>query len=264
MILTMKIYLSGFSTKIIYLTGESCQYGLVAFPELVKSKRIKEIFDFCKDKFLDSGWYSIRNSWMQLSVVDYAKFINQYKWNFEAIANMDTNSVEETINNQKFLERETKQKILPVYHRSDLKEWNIKLLEQYCKEYDYVALWWLVWLWLSQRQKDYYLHTCFREAIKNKTKIHWFWITNMACLLNYPFYSVDSTSRLQGQKFNQFTIFKNWKRFKYTAREYRQKYWLDPSKNPHSWKIWESKKQREKFNDYITKLHQAKWMEYRL
>ena len=46
-------------------------------------------------------------------------FTQKYR---DIIANMDTSSVEETLNNQKFLEQETKQKILPVYHRSDLRE----------------------------------------------------------------------------------------------------------------------------------------------
>lgn len=242
----------------------SCQYWLVAFPELQKTKDVKGQIDFIKDIFLDSWWYSIRIRGLKLSVMDYARFINQNPKLFNVIANMDTASVEETINNQRFLEKETKQTILPVYHWSDLKEWNTKLLEGYCEKYDYIALWWVAWLGLSPRQKEYYLWTSFATAIKHKTKIHWFGITSMSHLIKYPFYSVDSTSWLQWWKYNQFTIFRNGQRYKYTAQEYRQRFWLDPAQNSNNWKIWESKKQWEKFNDYITKLHQAKWMEYRL
>lgn len=263
----MKIYLSGIKTmqkKLQEYWDYSCEYWLVAFPELQKSKTVKENIWFIKDRFLDSWWYSIRIRWLQLSVMDYANFINQYKWMFNVIANMDTSSVEETLNNQKFLEQETKQTILPVYHRSDLKEWNTKLLEEYCEKYDYIALWWVAWLGLSPRQKEYYLWKSFATAMKHKTKIHWFGITSMSHLIKYPFYSVDSTSWLQWWKYNQFTIFRNWWWYKYTAQEYRQKFWLDPAKKSWTWKIWESKKQWEKFNDWITKLHQAKWMEYRL
>lgn len=259
----MKIYLSWFASQVNYLGGESCQYALWAFPELRSWSNLTKLLSCAKDIFLDSWWYSIRNKWMKLSVVDYAEFIKQNKKKFTVCANMDTGSVEETLNNQRFLEQETGEYILPVYHRSDLKEW-IKLLEEYCEKYDYIALWWVAGLWLSQKQKHYYLSKCFQVAVKKRVKIHWFWITNLHCLLNYPFYSVDSTSWLQWQKFNQFSIFNNWKWYTYSALEYRAKYWLDPAKNSHSWKVWNSKKQREKFNDYITKLHQAKGMEYRL
>ena len=261
----MKIYLSGIISKqkrCNLCWDFSCEYWLVAFPELKGVKNIDEKIGFIKDRFLDSWWYSIRIRWLELSVVDYANFINKYPNYFNVIANMDTSSVEETISNQKFLESETKQKILPVYHRSDIKEWNIKLLEKYCEEYDYIALWWVAWLWLSPRQKEYYLWKSFQIAMKHKTKIHWFGITSLNALVRYPFYSVDSTSWLQQEKYNQFTIFNNGKWYKYTAREYREKYWLDPGKKPTYRKTWESKKQWEKFNDYITKLHIAKWMEY--
>jgi hypothetical protein len=98
--------------------------------------------------------------------------------------------------------------------------------------------------------------------MKYKTKIHWFGITNMNCLLRYPFYTVDSTSWLQWIKYNQFTVFRNWYWYKYTAKEYRSKIWIDPAMKSSSWKISESKKQWEKFNDWITRLHKAKWMEY--
>jgi hypothetical protein len=59
---------------------------------------------------------------MNLSVIDYANFINKYSNIFTVRVNMDTSSVDETLSNQKFLETETKQKILPVYHRSDLRD----------------------------------------------------------------------------------------------------------------------------------------------
>lgn len=247
-----------------YLQNSRCKYWLVAFPELNKKKDFQDIVDFCDDLFLDSWWYSIRNSGLNLSVVDYANFINKYPDLFNVRVNMDTGSVEETLNNQKFLEQETGQKILPVYHRSDLRDNWTKLLEEYCEKYDYIGLWWVAWVGLSPKTRHYYLWKSFQIAMKYKTKIHWFWITNMSCLLRYPFYTVDSTSWLQGVKFNQFTIFKNGQWYKYTGREYRQKFWLDPAKNNKEWKVWESKKQWEKFNEYITKLHQAKWMEYRL
>lgn len=262
----MKIYLSGIKTtqkKLQEFWDFSCQYWLVAFPELQKSKTVKEDIAFIKDRFLDSWGYSIRIRWLQLSVVDYANFINKYKWMFNVIANMDTSSVEETINNQKFLEQETKHTILPVYHWSDIREWNLKLLEEYCEKYDYIALWWVAWLWLSARQKDYYLGKSFSVAMKHKTKIHWFWITSMSHLIKYPFYSVDSTSRLQWVMYNQFTLFNNGKWYKYSAREYRAKFGLDPAQKSSIRKYGQSKQQWEKFNDYITRLHIAKWMEYR-
>ena len=260
----MKIYLSGITSQIWYLWNNRWKYWLVAFPEAQNSKHINEILHFCDDLFLDSWWYSIRVRWLDLSVKDYVKFVNKYASYFTAITNMDTNDVKETLENQRILEQETWKTIIPVYHISDLLSWNIKLLDEYCEKYDYIWLWWVAWKRIKPKELMKYFSFIFHKAIQTKTKIHWFWITADSLIKMFPFYSVDSTSRLQWQKFNQFVQFRNGQRYKYSAWEYRQKFWLDPAKNPHSWKIWESKKQREKYNDYITKLHQVKWMEYRL
>lgn len=234
---------------------------LVAFPEMSKKKKV----DIPENVniFLDSWWFSIRNRWLKLSVVDYAKYINAFWHKYEIIVNMDTADTKETLKHQKFLEDTTKQYIMPVYHWSELKNWNKELMEFYCKNYHRVWVWWVASVGLSKSEKKYYLDFCFSIAMKYKTKLHWFWITSLNELKRYPFYTIDSTSWLQWVKFNTFSQFKNWKLIKFTADDYRKKYWIDYSKLSYRERLMFNYNSYQDVATYVTKLHKAKWMEYR-
>lgn len=261
----MKIYLSGYLSQKNYLWDriKEIKYWLNAFSELFNRKNLEAELWLVEDMFLDSGWYSIRMRGLDLSLNDYIKYINKRWDKYTAIANMDTADVQETLNNHKILEKETGRKIIPVYHASDYFEWNKELFETYCKEYDYVAIWWVAWVKLSPARLINYLNFIFTTAIKYKTKIHWFGITSHKLLMKYPFYSVDSTSWLQWVKFNTITYFERWKLKKTQASNYRKRFGIDLAKLPYWEKCYRNLQSWLLYNDYITKLHKAKWMEYR-
>lgn len=254
----MKIYLSWIKTLRHYFPNEKVEHWLVAFPELSKDFDIQDI----KDIFLDSWGYSIRNSWLKLDVNDYVKFLQKYWKKFNVIANMDTGSKKETLDNQALLEKETWLKILPVYHASDFVSWDLSLLEEYCEKYDYVWIGWVSWFHGSTETKEKYINYCFKIAMKHKTKLHWFWITIARFLRTYPFYSVDSTSRLAGWKFARICQYQNGKLIMKDAKQCKKE-WLNifaPWLAGKRLRLWYDA--RIKYWNFLDNYRKLRWGEY--
>ena len=254
----MKIYLSWIKTLRHYFPNEKVEHWLVAFPELSKDFDIQDI----KDIFLDSWGYSIRNSWLKLDVNDYMKFLQKYWKRFNVIANMDTGSKKETLDNQALLEKETWLKILPVYHASDFVSWDLSLLEEYCEKYDYVWIGWVSWFHGSTETKEKYINYCFKIAMKHKTKLHWFWITIARFLRTYPFYSVDSTSRLAGWKFARICQYQNGKLIMKDAKQCKKE-WLNifaPWLAGKKLRLWDGA--RIKYWKFLDEYWKLRWGEY--
>ena len=254
----MKIYLSWIKTLRHYFPNEKVEHWLVAFPELSKDFDIQDI----KDIFLDSWGYSIRNSWLKLDVNDYVKFLQKYWKRFNVIANMDTGSKKETLDNQALLEKETWLKILPVYHASDFVSWDLSLLEEYCEKYDYVWIGWVSWFHGSTETKEKYINYCFKIAMKHKTKLHWFWITIARFLRTYPFYSVDSTSRLAGWKFARICQYQNGKLIMKDVKQCKKE-WLNifaPWLAGKRLRLWYDA--RIKYWKFLDEYWKLRWGEY--
>ena len=254
----MKIYLSWIKTLRHYFPNEKVEHWLVAFPELSKDFDIQDI----KDIFLDSWGYSIRNSWLKLDVNDYVKLLKKKKKRFNVIANMDTGSKKETLDNQALLEKETWLKILPVYHASDFVSWDLSLLEEYCEKYDYVWIGWVSWFHGSTETKEKYINYCFKIAMKHKTKLHWFWITIARFLRTYPFYSVDSTSRLAGWKFARICQYQNGKLIMKDAKQCKKE-WLNifaPWLAGKRLRLWYDA--RIKYWKFLDEYWKLRWGEY--
>jgi len=240
------------------------EYGLVSFADVCNKKTLISDTVKVNDLFLDSWWFAIRTRWLKLSIIDYAKYVQKH-WNtYNVIANMDTNSIEETIENQEFLEKETGKYILPVYHWEDFVKWDYKWFEEFCEKYNYIGLWGIAGSHYKKEFIEKYFNFCFTIWKKYKTKFHWFWVTSDYFLKKYPFYSVDSTSWLSGLRFMTVDYFKQWKLYSMNAGECRKLLWIDIAKLPRAEKVRRSLDARKKYNEYMTKLHQAKWMEYRL
>jgi len=258
----MKIYLSWVVGMRARLHWFKLKEILTAFPEMqhkkpeMEKRRIDKL-QWIEDLFLDSWWFSIRNSWLDLDVKDYLSFIKKYWHLFTIITNMDTADEKETLENQKLLETSWHY-IMPVFHYWDRPE----LLEEYCKKYDYVWLWGMAGVVINQWQLDRFLSFCFSVAVKYKTKFHWFWMTSFPLLIKYPFYSVDSTSWLAYAKFNNVLIFKGNKIQSINAWKYRELYGVDFAKKSNDEKIRFWFEQWLKLKDYVTKLHKVKKMDY--
>jgi hypothetical protein len=149
-----------------------------------------EIFDKI---FLDSGGYSARTRGVIVKVDDYAKYINEN--DIKIAFNLDTMSVEETMQNQKHLEKHTSSYIVPIYHHSDyVSKKNRRLLDSFIERYNYISIGGVAGMRLGKGAEVLYDYV-FNKT-KDKTKVHGLGITSEKILETYPFYSVDSTSWL--------------------------------------------------------------------
>lgn len=156
---------------------------------------------FFKDFLLDSGAFTFmqdkknKTDWDNY-VEDYAEFINRYS--VDLFFELDIDSVvgiREVERLRAKLEKLTNKKCIPVWHRSRGKDYWLQMI----KDYKYVAIGGIVSKEITQ--KDYHFFPWFIEtARKEKCKVHALGFTNLTGLTKYPFYSVDSTSWLYGNR----------------------------------------------------------------
>ena len=194
-----------------------------------------EMFD---NVFLDSGGFTARNKGAEIKISDYKDYLlkvkNKEKFHY---ANLDLKTYEETIDNQRYLEKHGL-KPIPVYHFSEYNSKNREVLLDYIKKYDYIAVGGVVGAKLNSIQKVNYLNYVFKHT-RDKIKIHGFGITDIKLLKQYPFYSVDSTSWQQRMRFGMSKVQPNHririaenKTFHYLDNVKKEiKYWLDLEKN---------------------------------
>jgi len=180
----------------------------------VKGKGNQELLNIFKNFdriFLDSGGFSARVKGVEINVSEYGDFINRYKKNLFCYANLDQRHTEDTLNNQKVLE-ELGLNPIPVFHRDEWEDGKLSLLDDYLRNYDYVALGGVAG---SNKGESYiraYLDSCF-SVIKNyfPKKIHGFGMTATWILKRYPFYSVDSTDWLSSARWGAVARFESGK-----------------------------------------------------
>ena len=211
------------------------------------------------DFFLDSWAFSAYSVWAKIDIDEYIVYIKKY--NIKQYACLDVIwDAEWTLKNQKYMESKWLNPI-PTFHLwEDVSDFK-KLLD-----YPYIWLWWMVPYAKQPEKIRKFLDYCFNYILKNKLKVkcHGRWMTNPKFMIRYPFYSVDSTGRLAASKFSSIPFFKNGKRIGIDAQNYRKQYGIDFCKLHYLDKTELSIKAYLQLEDYVTKLHQAKGMEYRL
>jgi len=143
------------------------------------------------EPFIDSGAYTVEHvSGKKMSLKAYMKFLRKH--DFPVYANLDKiASWEETLKNQKTMESEGL-KPIPVYHMYE----PIQVLKDYVGSYDYVALGFRS---KSATDRARLATTVFEQF--PDTKFHMFAITQPEIMINYPFYSVDSSTWLNSIKY---------------------------------------------------------------
>ena len=205
----MKVYLAGFetayniwkeSTENIYILSSYINHQNGECPKYMKQDR----------HILDSGAYSAMNG--TLKNIDWDKYVENYadfiaKNNIKHFIEMDIDSVvglEKVEQLREKLEKITKKKCIPVWHRSRGEKYFLQMI----KNYDYVALGgFAINEW---KKKDYkYINWFLEKAKENNCKIHGLGITGIDVLKKYKFYSVDSTSWLAGSKYGEVCMFRN-------------------------------------------------------
>ncbi len=194
----------------IYLAGTQGDKGglTTAYSDLF----LLESFHYLNDsnlevyknhKFLlDSGAFTFMNKksgnvdWDQY-ITTYAQFIKKHDIDLFFELDIDVIvGIKEVERLREKLEKISGKKCIPVWHKSrGLAYW-----QKMIKDYDYVAIGGIVTREI--KRKDHRIFTeLLRMAKENNCKVHGLGYTNLKGLKKYPFYSVDSTSWISGQKF---------------------------------------------------------------
>lgn len=257
----MKLYLAWYSTwKKRLPTINVWQNYLETYLVAKKWDMEKEYAWSKKKRFLDSWAFSAKTLWIKIDINEYIDFILKNKKFFEVYANLDVIwDAEATDRNQKLMEAKWL-KPLPTYHLWEPK----KFFEELVNNYEYIWIWGLVPYARQPKKIENCLDYCFSYIFKNKlkTKFHWWWMTNPIFMKKYPFYSVDSTAWLSWWKFKNLMFFSNWTLQSMSCADIRKKYWVDHWNKHYMELNILNIEALYKYVDYITKLHQAKWLEY--
>ena len=153
---------------------------------------------------LDSGGFSARKHGFDIDVKDYARYLNNY--NVKVAFNLDVRDNEKSLLNQKYLEKNTKTYIIPVFHPTEWmdKKWE-GLIDYYVENYPYIACGGIAGREGKQKENTPRLFNYVFSRTKDKTRVHGLGVTNRSYLQNYPFYTVDSTSWMSAALFANST-----------------------------------------------------------
>lgn len=143
--------------------------------------------------FGDSGAFSAATQGADVNLDDYAAWLHRWRDRFIVYSNLDVIGDDEASRrNQRELERRGLHP-LPVFHAGS----DFRTLESYCEEYPYIALGGMV----GKPNLGPWLVRCFEIAVKHGAVFHGFGQTRHQFLLDFPFYSVDSSSWSGGVRF---------------------------------------------------------------
>ena len=161
-----------------------------------------------KKIFLDSGAFTMFTKGIKIELSEYADYIKTNADWIHVSSNLDEigrGKEQESWDNQKTLER-LGAKIQPVHHARDNDKW---LLKYIAEGYDYIFLGGMV------AEKTNYLHEWLdhvwgkyltKKDGTARIKVHGFGITSTAVIRRYPWYSVDSTTWLNGGRFGEILL----------------------------------------------------------
>jgi hypothetical protein len=150
---------------------------------------------------LDSGGFSARTKGVVIDVLEFAEYVNRHSIRYAF--NLDTNDVEETLENQaQLVARCPGTTIIPVYHLSDFQSDEHRgLLERFEREgFSYVGIGGVAGEGSPVQLQQQFYRYVFR-TVRDRVRLHGLGITARRQLREYPWYSVDSTSWLSSARF---------------------------------------------------------------
>lgn len=156
--------------------------------------------------FGDSGAFSAASQGANVSIDDYARWLDMWRDVLTVYSNLDVIGDEAaTMQNQRQLEQRG-HRPLPVFHVGS--SWTN--LESLCEEYPYIALGGMV----PHRASNLgpWLVRCFRIASKYDAKFHGFGQTRHEYLRNFPWYSIDSSSWGAGFRYGNVDLWDSKRR----------------------------------------------------
>lgn len=207
----MKLFLagSGWGERLWIPKNDFDFYRLESFHCI--SKKEEPFINNYKGFLLDSGAFTFMNSQKSIDInwdnyiTKYADFIiknnvlNFFELDIDSLVGIE--KVEELRNT---LERKTGRQSIPVWHKSRGLDYWIGM----CREYDYVAIGGIVTKEIKASEHSVF-SKLLRIAKENNCKVHGLGYTNLKGVKKYPFYSVDSTSWLSGNRFGAVYRFRN-------------------------------------------------------
>lgn len=152
--------------------------------------------------FADSGAHSARTLGLHLDIDDYGQWLTKWHEWFTIYCNLDViGGPEGTWRNQMHLEQRFNLHPMPVFHTGE----DFDVLERYIDAgYTYIALGKL--LGNSVKALQPWLAKAFRVA-DGRAVFHGFGMTVWRLLLEFPFYSVDSSSWGAGVRYGNMRLF---------------------------------------------------------
>ena len=171
---------------------------------LSKPPRIFEDKRTDKSVIVDSGGFSARVAYKHIKLQDYIKFLDQFKkksfcGKMFRCFNLDSHDLKESQKNQKTLETLGYNPI-PVYHYSEFASDHRELLDDMVRDYDYIGIGGVAGMMLNEKQKKAYLDYVF-DRTQDKVRVHGLGMSSIKPVDRYPYYSVDSSTWLQFQKY---------------------------------------------------------------
>lgn len=166
---------------------------LLSYNDLKNKQSIKDCFpSYCNRVFLDSGAWSAYSVGAVLDINKYILFIKENKKYFEAITSLDVIG-NEIKSKENFIKMKKEGcDVIPCFHCGE----SFELLKFYADNCNYIGLGGMVNV--NYKQRRHFLSKCFQMFPDNsKIKFHGFGVTDIKLLLEFPFYSVDSTALLR-------------------------------------------------------------------
>ncbi len=154
--------------------------------------------------FADSGAYSAATSGTTIKPEDYIEWVRRWQHRINVCAAPDV------IGDAKATERDTElmlkanlqTMVLPVYHVGEPWEY----LEKWSNEHEYIALGGMVPYAMNPKFLRAWCRKAF-QVMKPGTKVHGFGMTSWDKMLEFPWYSVDSSSWTSAVRFGQIQLF---------------------------------------------------------
>jgi hypothetical protein len=191
----MTVYLAG-AAKYEYLRGRPMLESFWYRSRAVDAMLMTDTF------FLDSGAFTAFTKGAQIDLKQYAEFIRQNKKRITIASSLDViGDAEGSYRAYRQLRDEEGVDVIPVFHCREDKKWLVKYIKEGAR---YIALGGMVpesISWLFTWLDDLYSTVLTDDSHKPIVRVHGFGLTVGRLIERYPWYSVDSTTWLNGARF---------------------------------------------------------------
>lgn len=154
--------------------------------------------------FNDEQYANKTNDWWEKYIKNYVSFIRKHREYIFACVELDIDTIVGEEQAQEWREKyfypleEEGINVIYVFHTDK----DFDYLKKMCREHSYVGFSYKeLQNALDKNDIDNFVKTFFSIAEQYKTKVHGFAITGNKMLLNFPFFTADSTSYLTGSQF---------------------------------------------------------------